>query len=414
MPAGCILRSRTRLSKKLPTVNRKSETTLLILTYVLSASIGLFDGLLGVAWPSMRASLGVSLDSVGLLFVAGTAGFLLSSFGSGRFITQGGLGRFLLISIILKSVGILGFALMPTWPGIIAASFVGGIGTGGIDTSTNTYVASNHSAGRMNWLHAGFGIGITGGPLLMTFILSAGQVWRWGYAITAAVELILMLAVLLTLGWWQIRPAAPKDGVSPEHARTWDTLRVPAVWLGIAIFLIYTGTETSGGQWSYTLFTEGRGVPETVAGLWVSIYWGTFTAGRFLIGFIADCMDRTLLLRLAMFGSATGVVLLWWNPAGWVSFGGLALLGFAFAPVFPTMIFTTAERLGSEHAPNAIGFQMGSASLGSAILPGLAGVFAERINLEVIGPFLLAGVVLMFLLHETLVVSTRKHALAGG
>ena len=89
-----------------------------------------------------------------------------------------------------------------------------------------------------------------------------------------------------------------------------------------------------------------------------------------------------------------------------VSFAGLALLGFALAPVFPLLISSTPARLGVADATNAIGFQVGAASFGIAILPGLAGALAERSTLEVIPPFLLTTAAIMFILHE---VAVRAH-----
>ena len=48
----------------------------------------------------------------------------------------------------------------------------------------------------------------------------------------------------------------------------------------------------------------------------------------------------------------------------------------------------------------AIGFQIAAAGLGFALLPALGGVLAKNLGLEIIGPFLLAASVVMFLLHE--------------
>jgi fucose permease len=392
-------------------VIRKSENLLLIIAYLNLASVGLCDGLLGVAWLSMRATFGVTLDAVWLPMTAATVGFIVASFNSGRFITRYGFGTVLLSGVLLKTVGILGIALMPNWWGLIAASLLSGIGSGGIDTGTNNYLASNHSAGRMNWLHASYGVGVTIGPLIMTFILSIGQVWRWGYVAAGGVEVALAAAIVLTLAAWPSRPVSTGGETPAAPKGNWDTLRIPAVWLGIVLFFSYTGVEVSSGQWAYALFHEGRGVAESIAGVWVSIYWGSFTVGRFLIGFAADRIKQTVLLRSAMLGSAIGAALIWWNPINAAGFAGLALLGFSLAPVFPTLIFTTADRLGSEHAPNAIGFQMGAASLGTAAVPALAGVLAQRTNLEAIGPFLLAGVVLTIALHEALVISTRRRVM---
>jgi fucose permease len=108
-----------------------------------------------------------------------------------------------------------------------------------------------------------------------------------------------------------------------------------------------------------------------------------------------------------MLGVGCGAALIWLNLMDVLSFVGLALMGFASAPIFPSLISSTPKRLGPEHAPNVIGFQVGAASLGIALLPATAGVLAERFGLEVIGPFLLLASTAMLLLHEATVSRTR-------
>ena len=45
---------------------------------------------------------------------------------------------------------------------------------------------------------------------------------------------------------------------------------------------------------------------------------------------------------------------------------------------------------------------MSAAYLGAAALPGLAGVLARRAGLEVIGPVLVAGALVLLVLHEVI------------
>jgi fucose permease len=179
-----------------------------------------------------------------------------------------------------------------------------------------------------------------------------------------------------------------------------ETLRLPAVWLGVALFFIFAGTEGAAGQWPYTLFTEGRSIAPSVAGAWVSIYWGSLTVGRILFGLVVDRLGVVPTVRACMLGAMVGAALMWWNVVDLLSFVGMASIGFWLAPLFPLLISHTPRRLGAAYAHNAIGFQVAAASLGFAVLPGLAGVLAESWGLEVISPFLLFASGAMFLLHE--------------
>jgi fucose permease len=82
------------------------------------------------------------------------------------------------------------------------------------------------------------------------------------------------------------------------------------------------------------------------------------------------------------------------------AFAGLFALGLLLAPIFPLMIAETPSRVGARHASHAIGFQISAATLGFGTLPAAAGLLARHAGLEALGPFLLAGSVLVLVLHE--------------
>ncbi len=386
-------------------MKRKSDALLIGIAYSGFIILGMPDGLLGVAWPSIRESFNVSLDALGTLLIAVMGGYFLSSFNSGRLAARMGIGSLLVVSSIVRGVGLLGYALSPTWGVMVASGLLIGLGGGTIDAGGNTYMATNHSAGLLNWLHASWGFGAAIGPLIMTTVLNMGQSWRWGYVIAGVVQGLFAVCFGLTSNQWRdsepesiaSNPGSPADPVSSS-----ETLKLPVIWLSIALFFLYTGVEGAAGQWPYSLFTEGRSVALSTAGLWISIFWGSFTVGRLIAGVVVERIGLFTLLRLNMLGVICGAAFIWWNLTDLLSFSGLALMGFSLGPIFPLLVANTPRQFGVEHAANAIGFQIGAASLGIAMLPGLAGVLAEQLGLEVVGPFLLAASTIVFVLNETI------------
>jgi fucose permease len=109
---------------------------------------------------------------------------------------------------------------------------------------------------------------------------------------------------------------------------------------------------------------------------------------------IAACVAGALLIALQL-GSAA-------------SFGGLVLLGLACAPIYPALIAATPRRVGHAHTPATVGSQVGAAVLGAAIFPGLMGVLAARLGLEIIGPSLVALGAALLVAHEALVRSSPE------
>jgi fucose permease len=400
-------------------MQQRSEVLRIALAYLSFVSLGLPDGLLGVAWPSIRTFFMLPLDGLGLLLVMFTTGYLVSSFSSGRLLVRLNVGELLALSCLATGLSLLGYALAPWWWLLVALGLLTGLGAGAIDAGLNTYAATHHSARTVNWLHAFYGLGATSGPVLMTSVLGAGLPWQWGYGIVGLGQLVLAGCFGLTRQWWPAAtaPLQPQGPAPSPLALSRSTLRLPVVWLSMAVFFLYTGLEAAAGMWPYSLFTEARAIPMSTAGTWVSLYWGVFTVGRLIAGMAASFVPVQRLLRYCIMGMAGGAALIWLHPTSLLSLLGLAMLGLSAAPIFPSLIATTPERLGNAHTPNGVGFQIAAAVLGQSLVPSLVGVLARHFGLETVGPVLLAAALLLLVLYEGLIITGAKqvhevHALA--
>src|SRR5262245_17106327 len=270
-------------------LKRKLNPLFTLLTFLGFVSIGLPDGLTGVAWPSMRSYFGLPIDALGGLLVSYTVGYLVSSFGSGRMLASISVGALLSLSCLATGVSLFAYAGTSPWWAVVTFGALAGSGAGAIDAGLNTYAATHFSARMINWLHAFYGIGALSGPLLMTRVLERGHPWQLGYVIVGAGQLTLAACFGLTLRRWndgqQVDGAAsPEPPVSVSNI---STLQLPLVWLSAAVFFIYTGIEAAAGAWAYSLLTESRAIPMKTAGTWVSVYWGALTIGRIFSAMVA-------------------------------------------------------------------------------------------------------------------------------
>ena len=363
------------------------------------ASLGLPDGVLGVAWPSVRATFRLPVGDLGVLLAATMLGYLGSSFSGGWLVARLGIGRLLVWSSALMVSHAAVCALAPRWGLVMAAGVLAGLGAGAIDAGINAFAAMRFPPARLSWLHAAYGVGAMTGPLLMTTVLAAHRSWRVGYAVLGASLAALMIVFILTRRLWEVDRRAGIASVLAGSRGLAATLGRSAVWLNAALFFVYTGVEVVAGQWTYSLFTEGRGVASETAGLWAAGYWGALTAGRMAVGWLAKRVPATALLHVAMAVAPLAALALWLAPGGWGSGAGLLALGVALAPIYPLLVAETPGRLGEADTPNAIGFQVASAYLGAAAFPWLGGVLAHRHGLPIIAPFLLGATVVLGVLH---------------
>lgn len=366
---------------------------LVLVTYLAFISLGLPDGLLGIAWPFMSSRSNVPLDSLGILLISFTIGYLATSSTSGKILKLISLGTLLTLSCLITALSLLTYALVDYWYIMIVASFFLGSGGGAIDSSINTFAASRFSASTVNWLHAFYGVGATTGPLLVTFMLAHNFHWYHGYIAVATIQISLSVLFLFTQRKWQVSSGDEEHHSSSEY---FQTLKLPIVWLYMLIFFLYTGLEQGFGQWLFTILTKSRGIAEEEAGLWAGSYWGSLTIGRIIFGIVLTKIPVTKVLLGALLGIVTGSSLFALDFSNHISLLGVMILGISNAPVFPCLVSVTPDRIGKGHTATAIGVQISMAMLGGALVPGFAGLLSDEFGLEIITKvFTMTAIILM-------------------
>ena len=377
----------------------------LFLSFVLLAMPG---GITQVGWPEIRTEFGLRQDSIGLLLMMSTVGHLISGAFNGRLMYLLGGGRLMLVALGAYALMLFGYWLTPSWGLMVALALVGGWASGGIDATGNTIVAARFDERIMNWLHGFFGVGATLSPLIISLVVGFGSDWR-GSAFVFGMLLLTLCVVIFIL-----KPLDPGNKGSADDLKNKtengidesssvsgrQTLSKFVVWIAILFFAVYGGIEVSIGQWAFTIFTESRNLTPELARLWVSIYWGTFTVGRFVFGWISHWLPVHRWLRICLIATIASIVLLLFPNQPFLGILALGLSGLAQAPIFATLISNMPKLVGRDHAPNAIGYVVGAAGIGLAIFPWIAGILAEQLSLEAIPPYILGLSVLLFVLYE--------------
>lgn len=363
----------------------------LLVAFAAFVLLGLADGSLGVAWPSMRGAFGRGVSELGALLAIGSAGYLTASTAFGKIHARIGTGAALGTGCTMMALGMLGVAGAPVWPVIAFSAVLLGVGGGLVDTGMNAHAALEFDLRSINLLHACYGVGATLGPVLITISLTAGATWRGGYAAMALAQAGMALAIWRTRSRWTSRPPEAGDDLVVSVRRR-------RILLMLSLFFVYTGAEVGVGQWAYTLLSEGRGMSTATAGGWVAAYWAGLTLGRFLVSAVGNRVSASHTLNVSVATALIGVAVLWWNP-GDVGFVGLPVAGIGFAAIFPTLVSLTPLRIGRDRSTRMVGYQLAAANLGIATLPWALGLLAEVQGLDVLGPGLFAITALFTILH---------------
>lgn len=370
---------------------------LLSLSFLAFISLGLPDGLLGVAWPSISEDFGVPLSRLAVLQIAMTVGFFFSSTNAGKLTRYLGVGKLLIFSNILIALALFSFVTAFHWYLVIAAAVFLGSGGGAIDAGLNAYSAEHFTKEHVTLLHAFYGFGAMLGPTIMQSVLKNHLPWQRGYLVTLILLLVLLALFVLLRHFWYIPVDRPSQAA--EAARSGDKHAENAgdsgLWkptgrmrgkktMGMALFIFYTGLEVTIGAWSFSLLTRSRGIAPATAALWVGAYWAALTGGRLFFGFLGKRWTSTAIIRAMILGLTVGSLLLlqrWWAMAAMLA---LPIIGFSCAPLFPLFVTLTPHVVGKTEAPAVIGMQVASASLGAAIIPVLVGFAVETSSLEAV------------------------------
>ena len=359
--------------------------------------LGLPTGMLGIAWPSMRASLDAPFAGLGLLVAAMTVAQFASSAASGLLRERLGTIALLLAAVAAAAGGLAIFALATGWWATILASAVLGAGVGLLDAAVNTEAALRGDIRFMGGLHAAWAIGASLGPPLVGATLVASESWRPAYLVAAAAFAVLGVA---TFAVRSDLTGAPELQASPTGARTIGRTTI----LGCALMFVYVGIELGAGQWAYTRFTSDGSLSDGLAGLAVFLYWSALAAGRIALAVVGDRLAPARLFDLSVFTTLASALGFWALPPPFAALIALPCLGAALSVFVPVLLYLTPRRIGSAGAPRAIGYQVAAGMIGGASLPAAVGLLMQLIDVAVLGPCLVTMAVVLTGLH---VASTR-------
>ena len=227
---------------------------LLAIIYLSFISLGLPDGLLGAAWPTMCLEMDVPVSYAGMISITISAGTIISSLCSERLTLRFGTGKITAISVAMTALALLGFSITKSYWMLFLWAVPYGLGAGNVDACLNNYVALHYSSRHMSWLHCMWGIGATTGPYLMGHALTNGQGWNAGYRYVGLLQIALTAVLVLSLKIWNERKnELPEENVvqkAPLSLR--GILSIPGTKEVLAGFFCYCAMESMAMLWAST------------------------------------------------------------------------------------------------------------------------------------------------------------------
>ena len=380
---------------------------LLIIIYISFIGLGLPDGLLGAAWPSMYGELMVPVSYAGTISMIITLGTVFSSLSSDYLTYKLGTGRITAISTGMTAFALLGFSVSNSYLMLCLMAIPYGLGAGGIDAAINNYVALHYSSKHMSWLHCMWGLGAMIGPYIMGYILSGGQHWSTGYRYVGFLQLTLTTVLIFTLPIWKGRIMV-QDSEDPESMHKSEPLplsqiiQIPGAKEIMIAFFCHCALEQTALLWAGSYFVLNEGFGNEIAAFYASAYFIGVTIGRGICGFITERFTDTQLIRIGSIITGVGLFLMMLPLHPYIAVFGYILVGLGCAPIYPCIIHATPLLFGPERSQSLIGVQMASAYIGSTVMPPIFGLIAEHIHIGLLPYILAVTLILMAIMYEKL------------
>lgn len=364
---------------------------LIAIIYISFISLGLPDGLLGSAWPSMYEGLGVPVSYAGVLAMLISFCTIISALVSERLISKLGTGLTTAISVGMTAVALFGFSVSTNFWMLLFWGIPYGLGAGSVDAALNNYVALHYKSRQMSWLHCFWGVGCSVGPYIMSHFLANGA-WNGGYLAVALIQVVLTAIILISLPLWK-KKAEMTVGATPgeekhEPIGIFNALKIKGVKQVLLAFCFYCAAEGVAGLWAVSYIVFAKGMDAAQAASLGSLFYLGITAGRFLAGFITEKVGDKNMIRLGSGIVVLGVLLMCLPLGNMGAFIGLLLIGLGCAPIYPCIVHATPYHFGRQNSQAIIGIQMASAYVGSTFAPPIFG-FVSKFTGMWIFPFAL-------------------------
>ena len=381
---------------------------LLAIIYLAFISLGLPDGLLGAAWPTMYQEFAVPVSYAGAVSMIISFGTILSSLQSDRLTRRLGTGKVTAISVGMTAAALFGFSFSHSFVAVCLWAIPYGLGAGSVDASLNNYVALHYESRHMSWLHCMWGIGATLGPYVMGYALTGGKGWNAGYRYIGIMQIVLTAVLVCSLPLWVKRKEEGTGGaeVDAKALSIREVLKIRGAKEVMLCFFCYCALESTAGLWSSSYLTLQKGIPAETAASYAGMFYLGITIGRALSGFITMKLNDVQMIRMGQCIIALGIIVVFLPGAAEVSLVGLVLIGLGCAPVYPCIIHSTPAHFGEDKSQAVIGIQMASAYVGSCLMPPVFGLIANNISVALFPVYLVVILMIMIVMHELLVRKT--------
>jgi MFS transporter, FHS family, L-fucose permease len=380
--------------------NGATYTPALVVLTSLFFMWGLITSLNDILIPHLKAIFTLSYVQAMLIQFSFFGAYFVMSIPSGYLVEHLGYRKGIIIGLATAGVACLGFypaASMQSYPLFLAALFVLASGITLLQVAANPYVAilgpPETSASRLNLTQAFNSLGTTVGPLIGSALILTVAAGAASAGAAREIETVqgpylalagVLFLIAIMFAQFKLPVVSGMDATTaaaaPDAAPTRSVWQHSHLVLGAVAIFVYVGAEVAIGSFlvSFMAQPEIGGLQQSVAGNYLSLYWGGAMVGRF-IGSVV--LRRIHPGRLLAFNAAVAIALLIiaMSTAGRTAMWAVLTIGLFNSIMFPTIFTLAIARLG-RHTGEGSGV-LCMAIVGGAIVPVVQGYFADNMGI---------------------------------
>lgn len=365
----------------------------IVISFTAMFSIAIASGVRGLLVPSFLQYFEVSNYQIGLLFSLTTAVSVVGAFLTAPLCAKLGYKTSILIGLMINTAAYYLTSMTTSYIWFVLGYCLISLGVTFAATSLNTVITVikvTFQAVLVNMIHFFFGLGVTFSQKFGGDLIDYGYHWQDFFK---GISILYIAAIILTL--FVSYPSANVSGVSSKYKE------VPQIKYLIAICIalgLYVCAELQTGNWMINFLNQVYGYSEAKAGLYTAVFFGTFSIGRFLGGFIAEKLGY--MNSVIGFATTASVLFITGMLLGEKGLWILSCSGLFFSLIFPTVTLYVSN-LFPKHKAQAISILSTICNFLSLISSFIIGYLNDFIGTALafwLIPFCLVSSVILFTL----------------
>lgn len=318
----------------------------IVMSFTAMFSIAIAAGIRGLLVPNFIQYFEVSNYQIGLLFSLTTGISVLGAFLTAPLCAKLGYKSSILIGLLINCIAFYLTSLATSFVWFTLGYCLITVGITFAVTSLNTVITVikvSFQAVLVNMIHFFFGLGITFSQKFGGDLVVIGYNWQDFFKGMAIVYIFAMILI-----FFASYPSATVSGVDSGYKDVPHLRYLVAICIALGL---YVSAELQTGNWMINYLNQVYGYSEAKAGLYAAVFFGTFSIGRFIGGFIAEKIGY--MKSVISFASMASLLFVSGMLLGEQGLWILSFSGLFFSLIFPTITLYVSD-LFPKHKAEAI------------------------------------------------------------